>query len=291
MRVDSEVMQALEAFVPLAPLHQPHNLGAIRAVAQHAPRFRKLLASTPPSIVRNRLWRSHSRCRANTPKKESSVTVFMGCRTNTLPRCCRASISAAAGRTVVAHLGNGASMCAMNGGLSVATTMSFSAVDGLPMGTRSGSLDPGVLLYLMDKHGMNARAIESLIYKKSGLLGVSGISSDMRALLESKDPHAAEAVDLFVYRISRELGSLAAALGGLDALVFTGGIGENAAEVRARVCRAANWLGLELDEAANHRSSSRISSAASRVAAWVIPTNEELLIAKRTRSVLAERKK
>ena len=155
------------------------------------------------------------------------------------------------------------------------------------MGTRCGTLDPGVMLYLMDECGMDARAIEKLIYKESGLLGVSGISSDMRTLLESTDPRAAEAVELFVYRITRELGSLAAALGGLDALVFTGGIGENAAPIRERVCRAAQWLGLEFDEKANAGGGPRISREGSRVRAWVIPTDEELMIALHTRQVLS----
>ena len=164
-------------------------------------------------------------------KRELSATVSMGCHTSTLHLCFRLSTRAATDRTIVAHLGNGASMCAMMGGQSVATTMGFSAVDGLPMGTRSGSLDPGVLLYLMDRHGMDARSIETLIYKKSGLLGFSGISATCERCWRVQ-MRAAEAVELFVYRISRELGSLAAALGGLDALVFTGGIGENAAEVR-----------------------------------------------------------
>jgi acetate kinase len=189
---------------------------------------------------------------------------------------------AAVGRVVVAHLGNGASMCAVRAGRSVATTMGFSALDGLPMGTRCGSLDPGVVLLLLDHLGLDARAVEAMLYKESGLLGVSGISSDMRELLASADPRAAEAVDLFVYRIGRELGSLAAALGGIDALVFTAGIGEHAAAVRARVCRDAAWLGLELDEAANEAGGPRISRVGSRVAAWVIPTNEELMIARHT---------
>jgi acetate kinase len=193
---------------------------------------------------------------------------------------------AADGRTVVAHLGNGASMCAMESGKSVATTMSFTALDGLMMGTRCGAIDPGVLLYLIDRHGMNARALEKLLYEESGLLGVSGISSDMRALLESSDPRAAEALDLFVYRVGRELGSLAAALGGLDALVFTGGIGEHAVSIRARICRDAQWLGLELDEEANEEAGPCISRRGSRVSAWVIPTNEELMIAQHTRRVL-----
>jgi acetate kinase len=159
--------------------------------------------------------------------------------------------AAAAGRSVVLHLGNGASMCALAAGKSIASTMGFTAVDGLPMGTRCGALDPGVILYLMDQRGMDARAIEKLIYNQSGLLGVSGVSSDMRTLLASDEPRAALAVDLFVYRIARELGSLAAALGGLDAIVFTGGIGENSAEIRARICRGAAWLGVTLDEPAN----------------------------------------
>jgi acetate kinase len=193
--------------------------------------------------------------------------------------------AAAQGRTVVFHLGNGASMCALSAGRSVASSMGFTAVDGLPMGTRSGALDPGVILFLMDHRGMDARAIEDLIYNQSGLLGVSGISSDMRTLLASDEPRARLAVDLYVYRIGRELGSLAAALGGLDALVFTGGIGENSAEIRERVCRNAAWLGVVLDEPANRAGGPRISAAASKVAAWVLPTNEELMIARHTRRV------
>jgi acetate kinase len=193
---------------------------------------------------------------------------------------------AATGRTIVAHLGNGASLCAMHGGQSVATTMGLTALDGLVMGTRCGAIDPGVLLYLMDQHDMDARALEHLLYEQSGLLGVSGVSSDMRALLTSPDPHAGEAVDLFVYRIRREVGSLAAALGGIDALVFTGGIGEHAASIRARVCRDARWLGLDLDEHANRSHGPRISRTSSRVSAWVIPANEELVIARHTCHVL-----
>jgi acetate kinase len=194
--------------------------------------------------------------------------------------------AALAGRTVVAHLGNGASLCALAEGRSIATTMGFTALDGLVMGTRCGSIDPGVLLYLMDREGMDARALERLLYEESGLLGVSGASSDMRELLARADGAASEALELFVYRIARELGSLAAALGGLDALVFTGGIGENAAPIRARVCRDARWLGLELDEEANGRGGPCISRAGSRVSAWVIPTDEELMIALQTRRLL-----
>jgi acetate kinase len=167
-----------------------------------------------------------------------------------------------------------------------APLMGFTAVDGLPMGTRTGALDPGVILYLLQHEGMDAEAIEQLIYQRSGLLGVSSISSDMRILLASNAPSAKEAVDLFVYRIGRELGSLAAALGGLDTLVFTAGIGEHAAEVRARVCRDAHWLGISLDEKANAKGGPRISSPGSAVSAWVIPTDENLMIARHTRRLL-----
>jgi acetate kinase len=193
---------------------------------------------------------------------------------------------ATSGRVVVAHLGNGASMCALRACKSVATTMGFTAADGLPMGTRCGSLDPGVVLYLMDELNMDARGIEKLIYQQSGLLGVSGVSSDMRTLLESLEPRARFAVDLFIYRIGRELGSLAAALGGLDALVFTGGIGERAAVVRERVCRAAGWLGVELDFTANEAGGPRISTESSPVSVWAIATDEELMIARHTRRVI-----
>jgi acetate kinase len=196
---------------------------------------------------------------------------------------------AAAGRTVVAHLGNGASMCAMAGGRSVASTMGFTAVDGLPMGTRCGNIDPGVILYLLDELRMDVHGIEELIYKQSGLLGVSGVSSDMRALLASEDARARFAVELYTYRIGRELGSLSAALQGIDALVFTAGIGEHAVAIRERVCRDSAWLGLELDEAANAAGGPRISTASSRVAAWVIGTNEELMIARHTLETLRAR--
>jgi acetate kinase len=286
--VDTGVLAALEAFVPLAPLHQPHNLAAIRAILGRAPElpqaacFDTAFHRTQPAaaqafaLPRRYAEEGVLRYGFHGLSYEYIASVLPG-----------TDARAAAGRTVVAHLGNGASMCALNGGRSVASTMGFTALDGLPMGTRCGALDPGVLLYLMDRHGADARALEKLLYQESGLLGVSGVSSDMRTLLASPDPRAAEAVDLFVYRIGRELGSLAAALGGLDALVFTGGIGENAAAVRARVCRDAAWLGVELDEAANDGGGPRISSPVSRVAAWVIPTNEELMIAQHTRRLLA----
>jgi len=199
----------------------------------------------------------------------------------------RVDAVAAAGKTIVLHLGNGASMCAMEAGRSVATTMGFTAVDGLVMGTRCGALDPGVIIFLMDERRMDARAIERLVYQESGLLGVSGISSDMRTLLASAAPSARLAIDIYVYRIRRELGSLAAALGGLDAVVFTGGVGENAPVIRERVCRDAAWLGVELATDANTNGGPRISTPASRVSAWVVRTNEEIMIARHTQDVLS----
>jgi len=190
---------------------------------------------------------------------------------------------------VVAHLGNGASMCAMRGRKSVATTMGFTALEGLVMGTRSGALDPGVLLYLIQEKCMSPQQVNDLLYNRSGLLGVSGISHDMRALLASADPHAREAVELFVYRVVRELGSLAAALGGLDALVFTAGIGEHAAPVRAMICERARWLGVEPDAAANESHRAVISSPGSRVAVCIVPTDEEIIIARHTGRLLGLR--
>jgi acetate kinase len=290
VRIDAAVLSALEQLIPLAPLHQPHNLAAIRAVQRRAPvlpqvacfdtAFHRTQPETAQRFALPRRFMDEGvrRYGFHGLSYEYIATV--------LPRF---DARAAAGKTVVAHLGNGASMCAMLGGKSVATTMSFTPADGLMMGTRAGSIDPGVLLYLMSRHGMNAADLERLIYHESGLLGVSGLSSDMRTLLESSDPRAAEAIDLFVYRICRELGSLAAALGGLDALVFTGGIGENAAAIRARVCREAQWLGITLDPLANDAKGPRISRPESAVAVWVIPTDEELMIAAHTQHVLGMR--
>jgi acetate kinase len=280
VRVDRDVIANLEALVPLAPLHQPHHLAALRAIAAQHPAL--------PQVACFDTAFHHGQPEIATqfalPREITQQGVrrygFHGLSyeyiASALPRY---DERAARGKTVVLHLGNGASMAALADGKSIASTMGFTALEGLPMGTRSGSVDPGVLLWLMNQHRMDARGIETLLYHRSGLLGVSGISSDMRTLLESDDPAASNAVDLFCYRISRELGSLAAALDGLDALVFTGGIGEHASLVRERVCRAAAWLGLSLDEAANARHGPRISKAHSAVAAWVIPTNEELTIA------------
>jgi len=287
VRVEDDVIAKLERLVPLAPLHQPHNLAPIRFVAKTLPRLPQVACfDTGFHRGQSELAQAYA-----LPKEISDRGVrrygFHGLSyeyiASALPR---ADPKAAAGRVVVAHLGNGASMCGMYAGCSVASTMGFTAVDGLPMGTRTGALDPGVILYLMDELKMDTKAVEKLIYQQSGLLGVSGISSDMRTLLESDDPRAKFAVDLFVYRIRRELGSLVAALEGVDALVFTGGIGERSAPIRAAVCRDAAWTGLMLDRAANDSAGPRISVPESRVAAWVIPTNEELMIARHTRRVV-----
>jgi acetate kinase len=285
--IDGKVMAALEALVPLAPLHQPHNIAAIRAVAAAAPGVRQVACfdtafhRSQPAVAQE--FALPRELTAKGVRRYGfhglSYEYIVSALPERAPEC-------VGGKLVVAHLGNGASMCAIEHGRSIATTMGFTAVDGLPMGTRTGSLDPGVVLYLLDHEGMDARAVEDLIYRRSGLLGVSGISSDMRELLASSAPSAREAIDLFVYRIGRELGSLAAALRGLDALIFTGGIGEHVAEIRARVCRDAGWLGIALDEAANLRRGPRISRPGSAVSAWVVPTDENLMIARHTRALL-----
>ncbi|NDH36078.1 MAG: hypothetical protein EBX67_11565 [Betaproteobacteria bacterium] len=187
--------------------------------------------------------------------------------------------------SAIAHLGNGASMCAIEAGRSVASTMGFSALDGLPMGTRCGQLDPGVLLYLMDQKSMTAAEISDLLYKQSGLLGLSGLSNDMRSLQASTSIEAAEAIDYFVFRCQRELGAMAAALGGVDALIFCGGIGENASQIRARICSRLGWMGIEVDTARNERAERLISAESSRAMVLIIPTNEEWVIARAARAL------
>ncbi len=287
VRVDEGVLAALEKFIPLAPLHQPHNLRPIRAIAKLDPNipqvacFDTAFHRTNPPVAQ--LFALPRHMTAEGIRRYG----FHGLSYEYIARRLRVlSPEAAKGRVVVAHLGSGASMCALRDGQSIASTMGFSAMDGLPMGTRPGNLDPGVVLYLMEQKGLAPDEVADMFYKRSGLLGVSGISNDMRVLLESDDPHAKEAIDLFVYRIRRELGSLTAALGGLDALVFTAGVGENAPAIRARVGEAARWLGLQLDPAANREGRAKISRADSPVEAWVVPTNEELMIATHTRDIL-----
>ena len=288
VRIDAEVLADLRRFEPLAPLHQPHNLAPIAAILERAPDLPQV-ACFDTSFHRSNPALAQM---FGLPYEMFEQGVrrygFHGLSYEFIASVLPATDPAAAtGRTVVLHLGNGASMCALAGGRSVASSMGFTAVDGLMMGTRTGSLDPGVVLYLMTERGMDARAIEKLIYNQSGLLGVSGISSDMRTLLASPEPRARLAVDLYCYRIRRELGSLVAALGGVDAIVFTAGIGENSAEIRRAICRDAQWLGVELDEAANAAGVARISAPGSRVSVWCIATNEELMIASHTRQLLA----
>lgn len=289
VRVDRAVLEALEKFVPLAPLHQPHNLAAIRLLLERAPDLAQVACfdtsfhRSSPEI--SQMYALPAELHAQGVRRYGFHGLSYEYIASMLAEF---DADAVAGRTVALHLGNGASMCAMLAGKSVASTMGFTAVEGLPMGTRSGSLDPGVILYLMEQRGMDARTVEKLIYNESGLLGVSGVSSDMRTLLASAEPRAKLAIDLYVYRIRRELGSLAAALGGLDAIVFTAGIGENAAVIRERVCRDAAWLGVEVDPVANAAGGPRISTASSSARAWVIPTNEELMIARHTQRLLGK---
>ena len=285
--VNDDLMEELERLVPLAPLHQPHNLAPIRALTEVHPSLLQV-ACFDTAFHRSNPWTAQSFA---LPRKLTGEGVkrygFHGLSYEYIARQLRQiSPAVARSRVVVCHLGSGASMCAIHEGKSVASTMGFTALDGLPMGTRTGTLDAGVVLYLLQQKGMTAKEIEDLLYKQSGLLGVSGVSNDMRVLLESSEPHAAEAVELFVYRISRELGSLSAAMGGIDALVFTAGIGEHSPQVRTRVGAHAEWLGIKIDEEANGRNCQMISTLDSAVSVWVVPTDEEMMIAKHTREVL-----
>ena len=287
VRVNPVVIEKLTELIPLAPLHQPHNLAPMRAIAKAAPEvvqvacFDTAFHRLQPEVAQMfGLPRRFHDAGVRRYGFHGLSYEYVSARLEDLDP------ALARGRVIIAHLGNGASLCAVRGGRSVATTMAFTALDGLLMGTRCGALDPGVVLYLMDARGMDARAIEELVYRKSGLLGVSGVSADMRQLRASSEPAAAEAIALFVYRVAREVGSMAAALQGVDGLVFTGGIGEHDAAARSEVAGACRWLGLELDPEANLRGEGRISAAGSRVAAWVVPTNEELMIARHTRAAM-----
>ena len=284
--INTDVLAQLDALVPLAPLHQPHSLHAIRAVTSLRPdlpqvacfdtAFHRTLSET---VRRYALPRDlHDDGIERYGFHGLSYAYIAGALRRGYP-------ALASGRVVVAHLGNGASMCAMLDGKSVDTTMGLTALDGLPMGTRCGALDPGVILYLQQARAMSAAQIEDLLYHRAGLLGVSGISADMRTLLASDDPRAREAIDLFCFRIARDTAALTVALGGLDAIVFTGGIGEHAPQVRAQACAQLRWLGIAIDAAANADNAARISTAVSKVAVLVIPTDEEAMIARHTRDV------
>jgi len=287
VEVTAEIIAELEKLSPLAPLHQPHNLAPIKAIAEKMTHIRQVACfdtafhQTQPHLAQAFAL----------PRELSDLGVrrygFHGLSYDFVSaRLREVAPDHADKRIIIAHLGNGASLCAMHQGRSVATTMGFTAVEGLMMGTRCGSVDPGALIYLMDEHGMNARDLEKLVYKQSGLLGVSGISSDMRTLRQSDDPKAREAIDLFIYRIVREIGSLSAALGGLDGLVFTGGIGLRDAKTRKEVASGCAWLGAELDEELNEAGEGPISSDSSRLPMWVVSTDEERVIARQTAAIL-----
>ena len=286
-RVTPDVLEALRSLIPLAPLHQPYNLAAIDAVFKRLPDVPQV-ACFDTSFHRGQ------------PAVAEVVPLPQDIRAGGVQRYGFHGLSyeyiasvlesiapeIAGGRVIVAHLGSGASLCAMKNRKSIDSSLGFTALDGLCMGTRPGALDPGVVLYLFQNLGLSAKQVETLLYKKSGLLGISGISNDMRDLLGRTEPEARLAVDYFVYRAAREIGALAAVLGGVDGLVFTAGIGENSAEIRARICQASAWLGIELDTAANEARGPRITRAGSAVSAWVIPTNEELVIARHTGRLL-----
>ena len=285
--ITPEVVEALRAYIPLAPLHQPHNLASIEAVSERLPGVPQV-ACFDTSFHRGQPAVAEL---VPLPREIRDTGVqrygFHGLSYEYIAsRLPDVAPDIAKGRVIVAHLGSGASLCAMKDGKSVDSSLGFTALDGLCMGTRPGAIDPGVVLYLFQNLNLSAAQVETILYKKSGLLGLSGISNDMRNLLGRPEPEARLAVDYFVYRAAREIGGLAAVLGGVDALVFTAGIGENSPEIRARISEASAWLGIQLDPAANQARGPRISRAGSPVSAWVIPTNEELVIARHTGRLL-----
>ena len=285
--VTPEVLKELQALIPLAPLHQPHNLAAIEAVYEQLPGvpqvacFDTSFHRGQPAVAE--LVPLPKEIRERGVQRYGFHGLSYEYIASVLPDV---APEIAHGRVIVAHLGSGASLCAMRDRKSMDSTLGFTALDGLCMGTRPGTVDPGVVLYLFQNLKLSPKDVETILYKKSGLLGISGKSNDMRDLLGSSEPAARLAVDYFVYRAAKDIGALAAVLGGIDALVFTAGIGENSAEVRSRICDASAWLGIELDSNANTTKQQRISRAGSRVSVWVIPTNEELIIARHTGAVL-----
>jgi acetate kinase len=277
------VMKELQRLVPLAPLHQPYNLAAIEAVAARLPGVPQV-ACFDTSFHRGQsavaqLVPLPQRIRESGVQRYGFHGLSYEYIASTLPGV---APEIAGGRVVVAHLGSGSSVCALKAGKSVDSSFGFTALDGLCMGTRPGAIDPGVVLFLFQNLGLTTGEVETLLYKESGLLGISGVSNDMRVLLASTDAAARLAVDYFVYRAAKEIGALAAVLGGIDGLVFTAGIGENSAEIRRRICESCAWLGIELDAKANEGRARRISRPGSAASAWVIPTNEELMIARHT---------
>jgi len=288
-RVTPELLEELAALIPLAPLHQPHNLSPIRVALERNPSLPQIACfdtafhRSIPEVAQ--VFALPYEMAERGIRRYGFHGLSYEYIASVLPRV---APEIAEGRVVAAHLGNGASLCAMHGGRSMATTMGFSALDGLPMGTRCGQLDPAVVLHLMQAEGLDLKAVEALLYRKSGMLGLSGISSDFRDLIESDAPRARFAIAVFVHQVARNIASLAGALGGLDGIVFTAGVGENAAPIRKAVCEACAWMGLELDLAANEARGPRISAAGSRVAAYVIPTDENLMIARQTRALVRQ---
>jgi acetate kinase len=283
--VTDSLLTELERLSPFAPLHQPHNLAGIRAAMAAFPGVPQV-ACFDTAFHRNQPFVNDTFA---LPREMYAEGVrrygFHGLSYDFIAsELTRTAPQLAAGRVVVAHLGNGASMCGIAEGRSVASTMGFSPLDGLPMGTRCGQVDPGVLLYLMDQKGMTAAEITDLLYKRSGLLGLSGLSNDMRTLEAAGTPEAMQAIDYFTFRCQREVGAMAAALGGIDALVFCGGIGENSRLVRARICERLGWMGVEIDHAKNAANARVISSDIARTTVMVMPTNEELVIARAARA-------
>ncbi len=287
-RVTPDLLAELEALVPLAPLHEPHNLAPVRMVMGLDPQlpqvacFDTAFHRTAPDVAQafalpRALFDEGVRRYGFHGLSYEYIAAVLPQRAPGIAR----------GRVVVAHLGNGCSACALLAGRSVATTMGFTALDGLPMGTRCGALDAGVVLHLIQQKGLSADALVDLLYRRSGMLGLSGISSDFRELLESDDPRARFALDVFCYCTARQIASLAAALEGIDGIVFTAGVGENAAAVRDMICRRCAWLGVELDEDANRENRECISTPDSRVAAYVIRTDENLMIARHARTLVA----
>ena len=285
--LNREVITELHKLVPLAPLHQPYNLAAIEAAVERLPDVPQV-ACFDTSFHRGQpavaelipLPRDFQKAGLQRYGFHGLSYEYIA---SILPQV---APEIADGRVIVAHLGSGASLCALKNRKSVDSTLGFTALDGLCMGTRPGALDPGVVLYLFQNLGLSAKEVETILYKKSGLLGISGMSNDMRDLLGCTEPEAQLAVDYFVYRAAKEIGALTAVLGGIDGLVFTAGIGENSAEIRQRICEASGWLGIELDAQANTSKAVLISTRTSKVSAWVIPTNEELMIARHTGSLL-----
>jgi acetate kinase len=281
--IDADVLHRLDALVPLAPLHQPHNLAAVRAAQTARPGLAQIACFDTAFHASQSETVTH--LALPPPWHEQGVRRygFHGLSYEFIARRLRGlDPDLASGRVIVAHLGNGASLCAIHDGVSLDTTMGFTALDGLVMGTRCGSLDPGVVLYLQQQAGLRVEAVEELLYHRSGLLGVSGLSSDMRVLLAAEDPKARLAIELFVVRIVREMGALVASMGGLDGVVFTAGIGENAPEIRARIVERLSWIGAALDAQANRQGEGPIGAAASAIKILVIPTDEEAMIAHHT---------